>query len=222
MERLGRVVCSQQEEIWVSLLEVQGRPHLEFRIYGTSGPGNASPAPRREAIVLPIDQIPSLLRALTSAQEVCMSRGLLYDPRPGAVVTMDRGDAVTMPLSRRASAARRDPRVPLQLRIECRLVDPDKFWPTNPVSGEIRDISLGGAQVWLLQRLPRFKQVDLGLVIDGKGFQARAHIVSVDLESQKEPTTGFHRHGLRWAGMEPKAREILAEAIASRSKGGKR
>jgi PilZ domain-containing protein len=220
MERLGRVVCSQQEEIWVSLLEVQGRPHLEFRIYGASGPSNASPVPRGEAIVLPIDQIPGLLRVLTSAQEVCMNRGLLYDPRPASVVTMEQGDAVSMPLAQRASAARRDPRLPLQLRIECRLVDPEKFWPSSPVVGEIRDISLGGAQVWLLQRLPRYKQVDVAVVIDGKGFQARAKIVSVDLESQKDPKTGLHRHGLRWAGMEPKAREILTEAIANRSKGG--
>ncbi len=98
-------------------------------------------------------------------------------------------------------------------------MSPDRFWPTKPLSGEIRDISAGGAQVWLLQRLPRFKQVDVAFSIDGRGFQGRAEIISVELEARRDPQTGQHRHGLRWVAVEPKAREILSGAIAKRSRG---
>jgi hypothetical protein len=130
---------------------------------------------------------------------------------------MERGSLVATPLAKRTASARRDLRVSVQLPIECRLVDPEKFWPTAGVRGQIRDLRTGGAQIWLPQRFPRFKQVDVSLIIDGKGFQGRAEIVSVDAESKKEPKTGFLRHGLRWVAMVPKSKEILREGVAKRS-----
>ncbi len=216
MEHLGKIACSQLEEVWISLLEIQGKPHLEFRSHGTAAPGKTSPVTRREPIALPIDQLPSLLRLLTQAQEECVRRGLLYVPPPESGVTMERGDSVVTPLAKRTSSARRDPRVAVKLPIECRLVDPEKFWPASPVNGEIRDIGTGGAQIWLPQRFPRFKQIDVALVIDGMGFPARADIVSTDQESKKELNTGFHRHGIRWVAMMPKSKDVLREAVARR------
>ena len=217
MEHLGKIACSQLEEIWISLQEIQGRPHLEFRSYGTASPGKTAPMARREPIALPIDQLPNFLRLLTQAQEECVRRGLLYVPPPESGVTMERGDSFVTPLAKRTTSARRDLRVSVQLPIECRLVDPERFWPATPLNGEIRDMGAGGAQVWLPQRLPRFKQIDVSLVIDGMGFQARAEIVSTDLESKKEANTGFHRHGLRWVAMVPKSKDVLMEAVAKRS-----
>ncbi|HSB69129.1 MAG TPA: PilZ domain-containing protein [Candidatus Methylomirabilis sp.] len=220
MEHFGKIACSKLAEVWVSLQEVQGKPHLVLRIYDTPPPGAPSPIPRREAIALPIDQLPILLRVLTHAQEICMSRGLLYAPATTSVVVMQDGVAVSLPLQERTTKARQHTRVPVQVPVECRLVEPDKFWPDKSVSGEIRDLSLGGAQVWLRKRFPRFKEVSVACIIDGKGFQARAQVVSVELESHKDPETGLHRHGLRWVAMEPKAREVLTEVISRRSKGG--
>ena len=220
MESFGKIVCSKLDEVWVSLQEVHGKPHLEFRIYSTPPPGAPAPIPRREAIALPIDQLPNLLRVLTHAQELCISRGLLYAPAPASVVTMQDGLSVSLPQRERTTKARQHPRVPVQVPVECRLVEPEKFWPASSVSGEIRDLSLGGAQVWLRQRFPRFKDVNVACIVDGKGFQARAQVVSVELESHKDPQTGLHRHGLRWVAMEPRARQILTDVISHRSKGG--
>ena len=220
MEHLGKITCSQLEEIWLSLQEIKGRPHLEIRSHGAVAPGKTSPIARSEPISLPLDQLPNLLRLLIQTQETCIRRGLLYVPSPDSGVTMERGETIGTPLAKRTTSARRDLRVSVQLPTECRLVDPEKFWPTTAVSGEIRDLGTGGAQIWLPQRLPRFKQVDVSLIIDGSGFQARAEIVSIDQESKKEPKTGFHRHGLRWVAMMPKSKEVLREAVASRSKKG--
>ena len=220
MEHLGKVPCNSLEEVWVSLLEIQGKAHLEFRVRAISASGKTSPLSAREAILLPIDQLQSLLRLLTQIRELCIKRGLLYEPGPASAVTMQQGESIALPLQRRATTARRDPRIPLRLPVECRLVEAEGIRPTKPVSGEIRDISLRGAQVWLPQRLPRFKQVDVAGLLDGSGFHARAQVVSVELESNRDPTTGFHRHGLQWVAMEPKPREILSTAIASRSEGG--
>ncbi len=216
MDRLGKVVGSSLEEVWVSLQEVKGRPHLELRVYKTPPNGEAAPQTGREPLLLPVEQLPHLLRVLTQAKELCVNRGMLYDPRPATAVIMDGGNAITIPLAIRSTEARHEPRVRLHLPAECRLVNPDRVWPTKPLSGEIRDISKGGAQVWLPQRLPRFKQVDVALAIDGRGFQGRAEIVSVEMETKRDPQTGCHRHGLRWIAVEPKAMEILSGAIARR------
>ncbi len=217
MNHVGKVPANSLEEIWVSLQEVRGRPHLELRVYLNPPNGETAPLPGRERVLLPVAQLPHLLRVLTMAKELCLTRGTLSDSRPATAVVMERGNPVIIPLATRGTEARREVRVPLHLRAECRLVNPDRFWPTKPLSGEMRDISKGGAQVWLPQRLPRFKQVDVELVIDGQGFQARAEIVSVEQETKRDPQTGCHRHGLRWVTVEPKAMEILNEAIARRS-----
>ncbi len=222
MDRVGKIVGRSPEEVWVSLQEVHGRPHLELRVYQTPPGGDAAPLPGREPVLLPIEQLPHLLRVLTRAEELCVSRGFLNDSRPPAAVVMERGNVLAIPLATRAAEARREPRVPVHTRAECRLVNPDRFWPTKPLAGEMRDLSKGGGQVWLPQRLPRFKQVDVALVIDGRGFQGRAEIVSVELETKRDPQTGYHRHGLRWIAVEPKAMEILSGALAKRMAGNGR
>ncbi|HSB72879.1 MAG TPA: PilZ domain-containing protein [Candidatus Methylomirabilis sp.] len=220
MEHVGKIPCSPLEEVWVSLGEVQGKPQLELQLRSASAPDSSTLLPQHEGILLPVDQLPSLLRLLARAREVCISRGLLSDPDLASIVTMEQGESIVLPLQRRAIVARRDLRIPLRLPVECRLVDPEGMRPAKPVSGEVRDISLRGAQVWLPQRLPRFKQVDVGVLLDGRGFLARATIVNVELESNRDPTTGYHRHGLKWVAMEPTPREILTAAIAKRSEGG--
>ena len=219
MEHVGKVPCGPLEEVWVSLGEVHGKPQLELRIRGASAPDKAPLLPEHQGILLPVDQLPSLLRLLTRLREVCVTRGLLSDTGQASVVMMEQGDSIVLPLQKRAIVARRDPRMPLRLPVECRLVDTEGFRPLKPISGEIRDISLHGGQVWLPRRLPRFTHVDIAGLLDGKGFQARAQVVNVEPESKRDPTTGYYRHGLKWVAMEPKPREILTAAIAKRSEG---
>jgi hypothetical protein len=221
MEHLGKVICSPLGEIWVSLQEVRGGAQLELRMHGTSSAGKPSSLSGIDAIRLPVDQLPHLLQVLTQVREVCINRGHLYEPGAATTVTMEQGTPVALPLAHRTAPGRRDPRVSLELPVECRLVDPERFWPSPPVAGELRDISLRGAQIWLPRRLPRFRQVDISTMVDGTSFQARATIVSVELETKREPATGLHRHGLQWAAVEPKARELLTAVLAKRAAGGR-
>jgi hypothetical protein len=102
--------------------------------------------------------------------------------------------------------------------VQCRLLDSSDFWGSKPVAGEMKDIGLGGAQVWLPRRFPRFKEISVSMILDGKAFHARAEIVSLDLESKTDPKSGFHRHGLRWVSMEAKVQELLADLISRQTK----
>ncbi len=215
MELIGKVARSPQEEVRITLHEERGRPCLTLQTYGSPGPGATPTQPGRELLLLPVDQLPQLIRVLVQAQELCRRRSLLYVPAPAA--RRVEGAAAPPPLAGRGIETRREPRVPLRLPVECRLLDPDQFWPGKPIAGELRDVSRGGVQVWLPQRLPRFKQVDVSFFLDQQGFQGRAEIVSVGLEAARDLQTGFHRHGFRWVAVEPRARDILAAAIAKRS-----
>jgi len=47
----------------------------------------------------------------------------------------------------------------------------------------------------------------------GVTFQARAEVVTLEIEAKKEPKTGYHRHGLKWVVLDPKARAALSKVI---------
>ena len=215
MEKLGSMVCNALEEIRVSLRDVRGESHVEFRVYGRSRSGEQDPLPGREAISLPVGLLPALLRVLTQAQDLLIKRGLIHIPSPAEATVMDGGVPITVGLA--GPPGRRDsrqyPRVPLSVPVECRAVDPESFWPSKPVNGEAKDVSIGGAQVWLAKRLPRFKQADVFMVIEGMIFRARAEIVGVELETNKETKGGNYRHSLRWVTMEAHAKAALSRLV---------
>jgi c-di-GMP-binding flagellar brake protein YcgR len=220
MEPFGKLPCNALEEVWVSLRESQGEASLELQVRTPTTSGKTSPLWDREGILLPIDQLPRLLELLTQVREVCINRGYLYESGPGSVVTMQHGESVVLPLQRRTTVARRDPRIPVRVPVECHVVGAEGIPSTRRVSGEIRDISLHGAQVCLPQRLPRLKQVDVAGLLDGGPFQARAQVVNLQSEAHRDPATGLHRHGLQWVAMEPTSRALLTTAIARRSESG--
>jgi c-di-GMP-binding flagellar brake protein YcgR len=217
MEPFGKLPCNALEEVWVSLRESLGKASLELRVCTLAPAGKTSPRSDREAILLPIDQLPRLLELLTQVRQICISRGYLYESVSASVVTMQHGESVVLPLQRRTTVARRDPRIPMRLAVDCRVVEAEGILSTRRVSGEIRDISLRGAQIWLPQRLPRFKTVDIAGLLDGSMFQARAQVVNIQPEALRDPATGCHRHGLQWVSMEPRPRALLTTAIARRS-----
>lgn len=81
------------------------------------------------------------------------------------------------------------------------------------MTGEAKDVSIGGAQVWLQKPLPRFRQADVFMVIEGMIFRARAEIVGVELETIKETKGGCYRHSLRWVVMEAHAQDALSKVV---------
>jgi hypothetical protein len=216
-EKLGHVACTPVEDLWISLTEMRGEKYLEFRPYAHPRQGEAAPLPGGSAVRIPVGVLSSLLRVLHDAQDRLVQRGTIYIPPVAVVTVMEQGVAKTLPLPGRprTSETRRHPRAPLSVPVECRVIEPDSFWPAKPVSGETKDVSVSGAQVWLPKRLPRFKQVDVVMVVDGMVFRGRAEVAGVDLEANKDPATGYFRHSLRWIMMEGPAKSVLEKVIAT-------
>ena len=191
-ERLGHLIRNQEQEVWISLQDVRGEQQIEIRLYERDASAIAELAPGKEGIFIPVDLLPVLVKALSRAQEALMNRGLLYVPPTSQVTQLGRGDSVGFGAEERpkSQAARQHPRVPLNIRGECRLLDKKDFWPGKPVAGEVLNVSAGGAQVRLPQRFPRFGQVELFMVVDGMVFRARAEVAGADAIEQKGATGG--------------------------------
>jgi hypothetical protein len=100
----------------------------------------------------------------------------------------------------------------LHLPVECRLIDSAGIWPGKRMMGELKDVSIGGAQLWLPERLPRFKQVEVSTVIEGKLFRGRAEIVGAELQ-QKHSKNRHYRHSLHWMEMGIHAKVALSGII---------
>lgn len=218
-ERLGHLVRDQGEEIWVSLREAGGEQHVELRVYERQASAKAEPAPGKERVSVPVSLLPVLVKTLAQAQDTLVHRGLIYvGPTPN-VIHMERGDVLSCVAEARpkVQASRKHPRVALNVRGECRLLDKKSFWPGKPVVGEIMNVSLGGAQVCFPTRFPRFGQVELFMVVDGMMFRGRAEVAGADAEVQSGPTYGQFRHSLRWVSLEGPAREVLTKVVESRA-----
>ena len=218
-ERLGHVIRNQTEEIWISLRGVGGNQQVELGVHERPSSAKAEPVPGKERIAIPIDLLPVLVKALAEAQNALVTRGLIYAPPSAKITQMERGDAVALGTEDRPKAqpARQHPRVSLNVRGECRLLDKKDFWPGKPVVGEVLNVSAGGAQVRLPQRFPRLSQVELFMVIDGMVFRGHAEVAGADAEVQAGPTSGQFRHSLRWVSLEGAAKEVLTTLVASRA-----
>jgi hypothetical protein len=230
-EKLGQVSRSAFEDIWVSLRDIHGEPHVELRVYSRGSPFDATPLPGLEEIVVPVNQLPALLRELREAQELLSQRGLIQLPSTAPTTLREReepitvgweapptgGPTETVTVRRAPPPDRKDPRqyprVPLNLPVECRLVDPDSFWPGKPITGEILDVSLGGAKVGLPQPLPRYGQVEVFVMIKGSLFRARAEIVGAERERKKDLKGRYYRHSLRWVMIDAQAQVALSKVV---------
>jgi hypothetical protein len=218
-ERLGHLVRDRGEEIWVSLREAGGEQHVELRVYERQASAKGEPAPGKERVSVPVSLLPALVKALAQAQDTLVHRGVIYVAPTPSVTRMERGDSLSFLTEARppTQAARKHPRVALNIRGECRLLDKKSFWPGKPVVGEILNVSLGGAQVCLPTRFPRFGQVELFMVVDGMMFRGRAEVAGADAEVQSGPTYGQFRHSLRWVSLEGPAKDVLVRLVESRS-----
>jgi hypothetical protein len=217
-ERLGHLVRNPGEEIWISLRAVGGVQEVELRIYERRTAEKGEPLPGKERVSIPAAMLPALVKNLIEVQDALVARGVVYAPAPSKITRMERGDAVGLGAADRPKAqpARRHPRVPVNVRGECRLVDRKDFWPGKPVIGEVLNVSEGGAQVRLPQRFPRFSQVELFMVADGMVFRGRAEVAGADAGTTTGAIGSF-RHSLRWLSLEHPARDVLGKLISSRA-----
>ena len=210
-EKLGKVALNQIESIWLSLQEIRGEPHLELRVHTRATPGDLTPLSGGQAIALPVGLLPELLRVMTAVQDLLMTQGLI--PRSeGQITERENPISVRRAALRNRTESRRHPRMHLCLPVECRMVDPNSFWPGKRIVGELKDVSIGGAQLLLPERLPRFKQVEVFAVIEGRPFRGRAEIVGAELQ-QKHPNNGHYRHSLRWVGIDAHTKAALSKIV---------
>lgn len=190
-EKLGRVVRSQWEDIWVLFDRAQDEPHLELRLHNHGVSSEREGASGKEGIGLPVRLLPDLLQTLTQAQDQLRVWGLLKGSHAGG-----GGGGPT-----RRVDARQYPRVVLDPATECRVVDPEGPVVSPFIIGRIRDLSQGGAQAWFPRRFPQLKQVEVFMTIEGVGFRGRAEIVGPDDQGAVDIKDGFYRHNLRWVAL---------------------
>ncbi len=220
-EKLADLIRKQGEEIWISLQEAAGQQQLELRVYERAATGaGAVSRPGREAVTVPVGLLPALIQALSRAQDTLEQRGLLYIPQAPRTAQSTPAEPSNIQgiVRPRSQPTRKHPRISLNIRGECRLLDSNDFWPTKPMPCEIRDVSLGGAQVGLSRPLPRFAQVELSMVVDGTLFRARAEVVGVESSVRTDPAQKFIRHNLRWGSLEGPAGAALTKILESRQK----
>ncbi len=218
-EKLGYIILNSFDDLCLSLRTIHASPYLELQIYPREAATGANKAPAQEPILFPAQLLPLLLRVLTQAQDALLKRGLIHLPEAdtGEATAMEHGSAITMRLDGRPgrSDARRHARMHVGLRVDCLLLDTEQGQPSKPITGELKDISLGGAQAWFSERLPRFKQVEVTMTIQGKTYRGRAEIVGAEVEGKRDPKTGRCRHHLRWIVMDGAARAALSRIVPS-------
>ncbi len=203
MRKLDQIRRSDSEDICVLLRDVRGALHLELRVYRRpEGSEEARPGP--EAISVPVNALQDLLRMLAQAQERLAQDGLVQtksgDPAPVRTAA-PRGFR---------SDARREPRVPVKLSVGCRLMNAGGPHPGSAVFGEVKDLSIGGAQVCLPERFSLFSKMEVLTRIGGLDFQGRAEVVGAEVH----PTREGYCHSIRWLGLSNHAKATLSQAIA--------
>ena len=204
-EKLGRVVRSQWEDIWILLDRGQEEPHLELRLHNHERSAETECLSGGEWIGLPARLLPDLLQALMQAQDQLRAWGLLKPSQPTTSL---------MGLMRRMDA-RQFPRVAMDPAAECRVLDPERPEVAQAVIGQIKDLSRGGAQAWFPQRFPQLKQVDVFMTIEGVSFRGRAEIVGPDERGKAEVRDGLYRHNLRWVALHAQGMAALCRVAPS-------
>lgn len=210
-EKIGEIARGDSEEIWVFLVEDRGETWIELRTYTSPSQGGAEWIPSRESITVPSKALPELLQLLirTDRRLVELRERALGVKKEAVPVSVR---SASPPGSR---DARRHPRVLLRLDVECRPMASANANPGSPVAGEAVDLSLGGAQVWLPMRLPRYSFVELSARISDESFTARGEIVSVAALPKMIAGKPTYRHGLRWLPLTGAAKEVLSRGLSS-------
>ncbi len=210
MKKLDKICRSDSEDICVLLRDVQGAPHVELRVYRRPESPDEDPLPGTEAISVPANALQDLLRMLAQAQERLAQDGLVHLSRTTAAKERDPDPVRTAAPRGFRSDARREPRVPVKLSVGCCLMNAGSPHSGSAVFGEVKDLSIGGAQVWLPERFSLFSKMEVLMRIGGLDFQGRAEVVGAEVH----PTGEGYRHSMRWLGLSNHAKATLSQAIA--------
>lgn len=215
VEEFGRIAFSDHEQIGIFLKELFLKWHVELRLGSRSEVGSPQPRAARGSIDLPLEQLPMLLDRLTRLRDACVKRGLLGGQAAPEVFAMDRGEPVALrDRSRvRGHRARQHPRMPVRYAILCQTVATEHSPRSMILQGEFRDISVGGAQVWLPSRLELGQLVEVAGMLDGQPFRARAEVVGAGLQVRKGVNGGLIRHSLKWLTYNAAAADILTMTL---------
>lgn len=205
MRKLDQITRSPLEDICVLLREVHGVPHVELRVYYPPGRPGDDPTPGLERIAVPVDVLPDLVRVLTETLERLAQDGVV-DAAPQGPAT-EAAEAGLRGTGRCDS--RRERRVPLKLRVGCGLVGAKDMSSSKVVTGETKDVSNGGLQVWLPERFSLLSRLEVYMRVAGLNFHGRAEVVGADVHS----THGEYRHSLRWLDLTPRAKAALSQVI---------
>jgi len=201
---------NQLGKICLSLHHADGGRSIELRVCRPSSQPGEACVPQGEGIAVPLDFLLELRRLLEQIEDRFITERPSHPSSPSSVMTMERGEVVgldlNIPLSRRGEF-RRTVRVPLSVQVACRLVS--ESCSPKPLIGAIKNISTGGLQLWLTERLPLYSSVELFARIAGANFRGQAEVVRAELE----PRNGRYEHGLRWLDLTPPSQDALAKVI---------
>jgi hypothetical protein len=201
---------NQLGKICLSLHHADGGRSIELRVCRPSSQPGEACVPQGEGIAVPLDFLLELRRLLEQIEDRFITERPSHPSSPSSVMTMERGEVVgldlNIPLSRRGEF-RRTVRVPLSVQVACRLVS--ESCSPKPLIGAIKNISTGGLQLWLTERLPLYSSVELFARIAGANFRGQAEVVRAEVQ----PQDGRYEHGLRWLDLTPPSQDALAKVI---------
>jgi hypothetical protein len=203
------------EEMWVSLKEIYRKWHVELRLCSQSDDRLPQERPARVAINLPIEQLPVLLEQLAQVRDSCIKRGLLGRGSTGETVVMDRGESVALQdrYRPRGQRGRRYPRMQVRYSVICQPLATVHSARSTILQGVFRDLSAGGAQIWLPCRLELGQQVEIAGMIDGQPFRARAEVVGAGVQAKRGASGEQVRHSLKWLSYNAAAADILTMTL---------
>lgn len=217
-EDLGRISCNGSEEIRVSLQEAEGELYVEVRVSTRPAAQSQAVVPEQQAIVVPLTALSTLCSVLVQSQDRVLRDGLMHAPSRATETPVAAGEPPTSREADRGGPRRynlTEPRVPVRLPVECYLLSAQDSSPAEPatekVKGEMKDVSSGGAQVWLSGHFPHASRLAVVIRIGKRIFRGRAEVVG----AASQPKEGTYRHNLRWLTLNDQAKAALSKLIGT-------
>lgn len=209
-KNFGRVSRNKSEEIRVWLQEVEGNLCVELRVYDRSAQQAGVSLPELEGLVVPIHVLWDLIQVLQQTHNHLTKEGLVDAPTMNNLITAD--DPIRLHLVVQPSDPQPDtgpkPSVSIHIPLECYPLGTPDNWPSEPVTGEIRDLSTEQAQVCFPKEFPTGSRLAITRIGD-QIFRAQAEVVGTALH----PDNGTYRHSLRWLSLSPQAKAALSKII---------
>ncbi len=211
-QNFGRVSRNASEEIRVWLHEVQGELQVELRVYDRSVQGGGISLPEPEGLVVPIHALSELCQILEQVHKHLFKKDLVDVPSMRNLITAD--DPIKLHLvvedpSGPQSQTHHEPPVTVKVPVECYLLDAPDTWPAEQVTGETRDLSSEGAQVWLPREFAAGSRLAVLIIIGELHFRGHAEVVG----TAPSPQDGSYPHSLQWVSLSPQAKAALSKII---------